>query len=427
VANREPPAAGKRILLTIFGSLGDLHPYLAIALGLQARGHEAIVATSPAYEPTVTALGLGFRPLRPDLPDPARMPAEMRRAMDERRGTEVVLRRWVLPNLRGAFADLLAAADGADLLVSHLLTFATPLVAELCGLPWVSTVLQPATFFSVYDPPHFPQTAPFVRMPLLGPWFWRSYRRLTERITGRWLAPYHDLRAELGLPRATASPIITGHSPWLVLALFSRLLGPPQPDWPPRTVVTGFPYFVPPGPPTLPDGLAEFLAAGSPPIVFTLGSAAVHDPGRFFAASAEAAARVGRRAVLVGAAVGRPEGRLADDLFVTGFAPYASVFPLAAAIVHQGGIGTTAEALRAGKPTIVVPFAHDQPDNARRLARLGVSRTVPRGHYDADRAARELRRVLGDRECGARAAQVAAHVRVEDGVARACDALEATL
>jgi rhamnosyltransferase subunit B len=413
-----------RILLSTFGSLGDLYPYLAIGLGLKARGHDPIIATSAGYEETVTGLGLGFRAVRPDLPDPAQMPDEMRHVMDEQRGTETVLRRWVMPALRDSFDDLLAATEGVDLLVSHLLTFAAPLVAELRGLPWASSVLQPSAFFSVHDPPLFAQTTPFAHLPFLGPWFWRRYRRLAYGLTRNWFAPLAALRAELGLPPFDGSPLVDGHSPWLALALFSPVFGPPQPDWPRQTVVTGFPFFGPPGSGALPPDLAAFLDEGPPPVVFTLGSSAVYAPGRFYEASIEAAAHAGQRAVLLVGRNGRERiGPLPREVIAVEYVAHHALFPRAAALVHQGGIGTTAEALRAGKPMLVVPFAHDQPDNARRVARLGVGRVIPRGRFSSGRLAGELDRLLEGRYA-ARAEDVGARIREEDGVARACDALE---
>src|SRR5262245_60813705 len=143
-----PPAKWARVVLTTFGSLGDLHPYLAIARGLRGRGHEAVVATSEYHRDRVEAAGVGFRPLRPDHPDPQGKTDLMQRVMDLRRGPEVVLREFVMPALRLSYEDTLAAADGADLLVSHPLTLTTRLAAEAKGLPWASSVLAPLSFFS---------------------------------------------------------------------------------------------------------------------------------------------------------------------------------------------------------------------------------------------------------------------------------------
>src|SRR5580765_3134245 len=135
-----------RIVLTTFGSLGDLHPYLAVALELERRGHRAVVATHDLYRTRTEALGLEFGDVT----------EVMRLAMDARRGSEVVLHRMVLPFLRESRDDLLVAARGADLLVDHVLTFGAPLVAETLHIPRVSSTLQPFAMFSAYDPPATP-------------------------------------------------------------------------------------------------------------------------------------------------------------------------------------------------------------------------------------------------------------------------------
>ena len=150
--------------------------------------------------------------------------------------------------------------------------------------------------------------------------------------------------------------------------------------------------------------------------------------GDFFEVSAQAAARLGRRAVLL---VGQDAAALSrcrsPDTIAVDYAPHAALFPRAAANVHHGGIGTTGQAMRAGKPMLVVPFAHDQPDNAWRVERLGISRTISRCGYTPERAARELRRILDDSGYGLRAEAVGWRVREEDGVGAACDAIEGLL
>jgi UDP:flavonoid glycosyltransferase YjiC (YdhE family) len=414
-------------VLTTFGSLGDLHPYLAVAVRLKEHGHDPVVATSAAYRERVEALRLGFRPLRPDLPPPDEAPALMRRVMDERRGTGEVIRSWLLPSLRDTYDDTLAAAESADLLVSHPLTYATRIVAEQSGVPWASMMLAPLGFFSAYDPPILPGAPPFWKPRLLPPALVRPLLALPPLVVRSWSRPIRRLRAELGLPPGP-DPIFAGtHSPFLVLAAFSPLVAAPQPDWPPQTVVTGFPFHDDPVT-SLPPELERFLDDGLPPIVFTLGSSAVMDAGSFYADGAAAAARLGRRAVLL---VGRePANRprdLPDGVLAVDYAPFSRLFPRAAAIVHQGGIGTTGEAMRAGRPMLVVPHAHDQPDNADRVRRLGVARTIPRRRFTAARVEAELRRLLVDPSYAARAAQVAAAVRQENGAGTACAAIDALL
>jgi UDP:flavonoid glycosyltransferase YjiC (YdhE family) len=335
----------------------------------------------------------------------------------------------LMPALRDSYADTLAAAAGADLLVSHPLTYATRLVAETTGIAWASTVLQPLGFFSIYDPPVFAAAPGVARLRLLGPLFHRFVFHVFKWTVRSWSAPWYRLRAELGLPPATQNPVFEGQqSPSLVLALFSPLLGTRQPDWPAKSVITGFPCYDRNGVPELPPALTRFLDDGPPPIVFTLGTSAVTDAGTFYQTSIAAARLLGRRAVLL---VGKdprnrppalPEGVVAFD-----YVPYSDLFPRAAAIVHQGGIGTTAQAMRAGRPMLVMPYGHDQPDNGARVARLGIARVISRRDYRPERAATELRRLLEEPGFARRAAEVGERVRQEDGVAAACEAIEQLL
>ena len=242
-------------------------------------------------------------------------------------------------------------------------------------------------------------------------------------MTKSWIGPVLELRKELGLPEGP-HPVFEGKfSPQLVVAMFSSVMATPQSDWPPKTVQTGFTFYDAASG-TLAPELEAFLNAGAPPVVFTLGSAAVLDPGAFFHESIEAAAHLGIRALLV-AGESQPKETPPPNIHVTGYAPYSAVFNRAAAIVHQGGIGTTAQALRAGKPMIVVPYGFDQPDNAARVQRIGVSVTIGRRSYAAKRVIAALRRILGDASYAQRAEAVAQQVRRENGASAACDALEA--
>src|SRR6516164_4992690 len=272
VATPAEPGASfrRRIVLTTFGSLGDLHPYLAVAPGLQARGHEAVIATSGYYRQKVEALDLGFRAVRPDHPGPEADPDLMRRIMDRRTGSEFVIRELMMSVVRESYEDTLAASDGADLLVSHMLTVTTRLVAEKRGIPWASTFLQPLGLFSVYDPPAVPQAPFLAKLRFLGPTFHRLLFWCAKRSVRSWSEPWHRLRAEVGLPRTSTSPLFEGqHSPLLVLALFSKLLADEQPDWPRQAVLSGFPFYDRDGEAGMLPELSNFLNAGPPPLVFT--------------------------------------------------------------------------------------------------------------------------------------------------------------
>ncbi len=421
------PQAGhhRRIIFHTLGSLGDLHPYLAIALGLQARGHDAVLATSECYRQKIEALGLGFHAVRPDS-DWVTDPAVMRRMMDQRLGTVRAVRELFFPVLRETYEDLLAASKGADLLVCHL-PWAMRLVAEKTGIPWVSTMITPFGFFSSYDVPVFP-FFPFFskKLRFLGPRVWGPVFRFGKWLTRPWAKPFTRLRAELGLPPATdLNPIADSHSPLRVLALFSKQLADKQPDWPPQTIHTGFPLYDQHGTPGLPPELARFLNDGPPPLVFTLGWSAAPVAGSFYQHSVAAAKLLNRRAVLIlGNNLHNRPPSLPDGMAAFDYAPFSELFPRAAAIVHAGGIGTTGLAMRSGRPMLVVPFAHDQPDNAERLARLGIARIVSPRRYMPERVAAELRYLLDDAAYARRAAAVAEQVRQEDGVRSACEALE---
>lgn len=416
-----------RIVLSTWGSHGDVDPALALARGLRARGHAPVLAAPAFYRDVAGAAGVAFHAVGPDF-DPGDT-AMVRRLMDRRRGSEVLLREILLPAVDDAFAGLDAAAAGADLLVTHPAAFAGPVVAAHRGLRWASTVLAPLSFWSASDAPVLPPAPWLKALEAMGPWVGRALMRASRLATRGWDAPVARLRARLGLPPG-APPFFEGqHSPALVLALFSRVLAAPQPDWPAHVVVTGQAVYDAAHGTTLPPALEAFLAAGPPPVVFTLGTSAVLASGDFFAESRAAARRAGLRAVLM---VGRERlaefaAADADDALAVAAAPHSQLFPRAAAVVQQCGIGTLGQGLRAGRPMLAVPFAHDQPDNAHRVARLGVARTLYPARYRAPRVAAELRALLDDPGYAARAAAVAAEVRTEDGVATACDALEALL
>jgi UDP:flavonoid glycosyltransferase YjiC (YdhE family) len=386
------------------------------------------MALPAVYEPKIRPLGLEFHAVRPDIDPSNTILAEM--VYDVKKGTERGLRDFLFPALRETYADLLDAAtkpERADLLLLGELNYAGPLVAEMTGIPWASYVLAPLSFFSAYDPPVLPPYPRLARADKAIPGFGRVIKRVARFVSRRWPEPIYELRRELGLPRG-ANPLFDAkHSPYLVLALFSRVLGTEQKDWPERTRITGFCYYdADAGNAALPPELERFLAAGEPPVVFTLGSAAVLAAGRFYEFSARAAIRLGIRAVLL---IGTdPRNRLKttlpESICVAEYAPYSALFNRAAMVVHQGGVGTTAQCLRAGKPMLIMPFSHDQPDNARRMMRLKVARVMQRGNYTPMRVARRLRSMLADPLLARGAESVAQQLSHEDGVGAACDALE---
>lgn len=411
-----------RIALATFGSFGDLHPYLAIARELKQRGHYPIIVTIAMYQENVEAAGFEFRLLRTALVE---RPDEelMQKVLDLRHGAEFIVRKLMMPALSVAYSDARLAFDGVSLVVLHPMVFAARLAAESMKIPWVFTQLAPMGFFSAYDPPVLP-IAPFLtQLRLLGPAFFGPLLRIAKGSVRSWTEPYHQLRSELGLP-PSGDPMFDGaYSPELVLALFSRTLGNRMPDWPEQTVVTGFPFYDGEDTALAPE-LEAFLNTGEPPIVFTLGTSAVLDAGSFYRESAKAAQILGRRAVLlVGKEPTNVPFALPSTILAIDYAPFSLLFPRSAAIVHQGGVGTTGQAMRSGKPMLVMPYAVDQPDNADRVRRLGIARVLARKAFSSAAAARELNTLLRDSQYQQAAARVSLEVASEDGAAAACDHL----
>ncbi len=419
----------KRIVFATFGSLGDVHPYIAVASEMQARGHRAVIATFEEYRANVAAAGIGFVPVRPERGRFGDAPAVMARLIDPWRGPELMVREIFMPHLRESYEDLERACRDADLLVTHPLTFTGPLLAQKAGLRWASSALSPMTMYSAIDPPVFP-AAPWMQWARrLGVAPYRLLFRIPRGIVRRWEQPLREFRAALGLPPSDDLAAFEGQfSPRLHLALFAEVLAPPQPDWPPNTVVCGFPRYdgAPPAA-NARAGLEAFLAAGEPPIVFGLGSSAVMVAGDFWQEAIGAVEQLDRRAVLLAGAAAGTVGAVPPSVKVLDYYPYSAVFPRAAAIVHSGGIGTLAQALAAGRPQLITPVAFDQPDNARRAAGLGVARTLPFGSATASALARELAIIMGEQSYALRARETGPTVSRQDGACSAADALERAL
>ena len=418
-----------RIVLSNIGTYGDINPLIALALELKRRGHMPVMALPQVYKSRIAPLGLEFHAIRPDIDPTNNVLVEM--VYDIKHGTEHGLRDFLFPSLRQTYDDLLDAATNpvpADLLLLGELNYAGPIVAEITGIPWASYVLAPLSFFSAFDPPVLPPYPKLAKADKRVPGFGRVIKRVARFASRKWPEPIYALRHQLGLPRG-ANPLFDAkHSPHLVLALFSRVLGVEQKDWPANTVITGFAYYdADAGNAKLPPHLEKFVTNGEPPVVFTLGSAAVLAAGDFYEVSAKAAIGTGVRAVLLIGTDPRnqPKEKLPESMCVAKYAPFSALFSRASLVVHQGGVGTTAQCLRAGKPMLIMPYSHDQPDNARRMKRLGVARVIQKSEYKPTKVMRGLRSIFDNPSLERRARIVAEQMQGENGVNTACDALEA--
>ncbi|HEV2883691.1 MAG TPA: glycosyltransferase, partial [Pyrinomonadaceae bacterium] len=315
----------KRIVLATLGSYGDVHPYMAIAMELRERGHRPVIATSELYREKMTTAGIEFAPMSPHIPPPQEQEQKMmENVMHPRRGTGFLMNEMLFPFVREGYQDLLKAVEKADLLVTHPITFAGPLVAQKTGIPWVSSVLAPASFLSAYDPPE-PPFWPWMRhAKLFGPRFVAAFFKQAQKAYRN--KDYDKFRKELGLPDR-GNPVFAGqHSPSLVLALFSELFARRQPDWPKHTRITGFAFYDGRHEQEMPPALKRFLDYGMPPIVFTLGTSAVWVAQDFYRESIAAARSLGRRAVLlIGDERNKPNESLPPEMIAVNYAPFESL------------------------------------------------------------------------------------------------------
>ena len=415
------------IVFATVGSLGDLFPFLAVGRELRRRGHRVTIATHAIHRLPIVQAGLTFADAS-GMAEPEDRQAFTARAFHPWRGPRFVVHDMAALDVRASYDKLLPVCADADVLVTSTLAFAAQIIGEQRtgedGFHWLSAVLAPAGFLSAGDPPAtgIDWLDSFLRRsPRHGRWL----SRLATCITYPWTRPVRTFRRTLGLPAQSprGDPFHRGqHAPQGVLAMFSPLFGTSQPDWPPNTIITGAPRYAQPSTPN--PGLLAFLDAGPAPLVFTLGSTAVHANISFLRESAAAAHQLGERAVLL---TGSPEmtAQLPVDLPASircvEYAVHAELFPRASTIIHHGGIGTSTEALRSGRPMLVVPHGFDQPDNAARLQRLGVAEILPARRYSADRAAALLGRLSGIPDYRQQAEKAAQAMSKEDGAKVASD------
>jgi rhamnosyltransferase subunit B len=431
-------SGGRKIVLATFGTLGDLHPFIALARALARRGHRPLIATLPDYRERVERAGIAFHPVRPALAqvlgDAGLSEQELaRRVMSDAR---FMFEGLVFRYLRTAYADVDPALEGAALVLTSALAFAARIAAERRGIARMAVVLQPLMFLSAHDPPQLAGASWLSGLlGVCGPRVTAVVLRILKAYLERAAAPIDALRRELGLPGLSGDPLFArAFSAHGTVALYSEHFARAQPDYPPDTLIAGFTFYdaeADASAAAAASSLGRFLASGPPPLVFTLGSFASRDGAAFFARSAEAAARLGRRAVLVrgprdapASARETPPHTASGALLWCDYAPYSALFPHAECIVHQGGIGTATQALRAGRPQLVVPFYGDQPDNAARLVRLGVARSLTPRRYTVKRLTMEIETLLANRSYAQRAAVLGRQIADEDGAERAAQLVD---
>lgn len=412
-------------VLTTHGSSGDLNPFLALASGLQTRGHQVRFALSPPLARLARDAGFPVQHLAADAPFTA--PEAVYNGGSAVNSLKAAIQQGILPTLRQKVEDLRAACAGADALVAASLQLPASLVADLTGLPWASVAVAPLAIPSAAFPPSPLPWAPPPLRPVMNRIAWRIGAQLLDPIAD---PAVNALRDSYGLaPRRHL--LLTGNlSSTLVAVAVSPAFLPQPADWPPHARTTGFCFDDGTVHWHEPPELTAFLATTEPVIAVSSGSQSA-DLGATFAdfyrTSRAAIARIGARALILGASPGTLGDPPPPHAFVLPYAPFSRVYPRCAAVIHHGGIGTVAHALRAGVPMLVAPWGFDQFFNADRVVQLGAGRRLDRRAYDKERVTAELVALLGNASYRTTAQALAAQLAQEDGVGTLCDALEALL
>ena len=374
-----------------FGSAGDVLPFVWLGRLLRERGHRVTIITAVVFADFVQATGLNFVGIgtqeefddilkNPEVWSGVRGPEIIFKMAGDSTARQFEAIREALPDLRSA------------LLIAPGTAFGARLAREKLGIPLISVNLQPVCYLSLTETPIMgPHLAWVSRMPR---WLKRILFHLPNPIDGR---------AGPGVRAACQGQGVTPprelywdwfHSPDGNLALFPEWFSRPQPDWPANVHQHSFPLEDLGAEQAVPPALEQFLA-GTKPVLFTAGSANRHG-AEFFAAAVRSCVARGRRGILATRYLDQLPASLPPEVCAVEYVPFGRVLPRCSAIVHHGGIGTTAQGLAAGVPQVLMPMAHDQPDNAARLVRLGVARSLPPRVFNSANLGGALDSLLGD-------------------------------
>jgi len=404
------------VVLLTYGSQGDVEPFVALGAGLQQAGYGVRIVAPETFAHLAVARGLDFVGLPGE-------PLALVRNLIEKAGKNRArmvseVSKYVVPLAVDVAERVHAACRSTDVIVhSFLLTQIGHELAKELGVPDISAQLFPV--FSATR--EFPSPA-FPDLPL-GDWYRRASHGLTTLIFRRggqllywWVRRNHpQLPALTGWPfdrrNVRRSPILYGFSPSVVT---------PPADWPAESYVTGYWFLEDLGGWQPPEALLAFLDNGPAPVCITLGSSTGSGASRIGSLALEALSLTGQRGIVVGRNLGLTD--LPDHILVAEYAPYAWLFPRVMCAVHHGGAGTTGQALRAGVPSIVVPFTSDQPFWGRCVHALGAGpRPIPPQVLSAPTLAEAIAEVTDSHEIKSCAREVGERIRAEDGVATAIE------
>lgn len=403
------------------GSRGDVQPYIALGTGLRQAGHRVRIATYDKFQAPILKLGLEFSPIDSEL--------SFRAAKLEGKGRIDWFRSaWRLNKLLPCFAerlwrDTLRACQGTEAIIyGFIASLMGHCAAEKLGVPCIATSIYP-----VIGPTRAFPNLLFPALPLGGRYNWVTHQLFYH---GIWqiLRSFYSYwkRQNPELPRFSERPYgsLRGKPVPILYAYSPAVVAPKPPQWSDGQEVTGY-WFLDNSAGWQPaDDLAHFLASGPPPVYVGFGSMNLLDPQKVTEIVLEALARTGQRGLLLEGWGGLGNVDLPDEVFQVKSAPHDWLFPQMAAVVHHGGSGTTAASLRAGVPSIVVPFTADQPFWGKRVYELGVGpKPIPRKRLSVERLAAAIAAATSDQIMQQRAAALGQRIRAENGVAQAVEVI----
>jgi rhamnosyltransferase subunit B len=408
-------------LLLPVGSHGDVHPFVAIGKKLRERGHRVTMITSEPFRDVAARNGLEFvSTLTTDEYNSMMHDPDL---WHPKKGMKVILNRELLRKYMPVMFDVIRERyePGKTVAVGSVITFAARIANEVLGIPYATLHLQPMGCCSVSDPPVASNgvNATWLPRPLIRFAYWFAEKWITDPLM---VPAINEFRSTLKLPPVKRILTKWSPSPQRVIGLFPDWFAPIQ-DGGPAFRHAGFVLFDDAAGRRTPEPLSAFIAEGPPPVIFSFGSAMRH--GRpYFEAAVEACRILNVRGVLLGAGGEQIPDKLPPNVRHADYAPFSEVFPRAACVVHHGGLGTSAQALAAGVPQLVMPIAYDQADNAVRMRRLGVASLLYPKRFTGKAVANRLKRLLDDDGTQQSARTVSERFRGVDGASAACALVE---
>ena len=382
-----------RTVLTNFGTVGDIQPFLALAVELQQHGHEPVVALAPNFESSVTKLGLAFAPIGPDLQKQQRQIIGSQLSINnspENLKSMFAPLAFALPQV---YEDLVAVCEKADVLISGAAQPVSRIVHEVTGIDFVSVQLA---HFGGSGRPGYQQAVSLVVNPF---------------------------RTRLGLRPLAGLLADDANSTQLALyAMSAHVVKPPR-DWPDHHRMVGY-FFLDENDFTPDPALREFLDAGEPPIFITMGSATYYDSSAMSNLILDALSQVGRRALVQHGWSGLASGRsLPSNVSTVGYVPHNWLFPRTACVVHHGGVGTAAAVYRSGVPSVYI--THGPPLHARIAQELGCAGPyVSFWELSSERVAEAINITVNNASYSHSAAALGEKIRAENGVQKARQLIE---